>query len=40
MTGRFHGLPSEPVEYTVIVTAADKENAKGLGIFKLIIREK
>jgi hypothetical protein len=39
-TGRFHGLPPEPGEYTVIVAAADRENAKGMGVFKLGIREK
>ena len=39
LTGRFHGLPSEPAEYTVIVTAADMENAIGLGVFKLTINE-
>ncbi len=39
LTGRFQGLPSEPAEYTVIVSAADKENAIGLGVFKLTIEE-
>ncbi len=39
LTGKFKGLPSEPAEYTIIVTAADKVNAVGLGVFKLTIQE-
>ena len=39
LTGRFYGSPSEPAEYTVIVSAADKENAIGLGVFKLTVKE-
>jgi len=40
ITGRFSGMSAEPSEYTIIVVAADRENAKGLGVFKLIIRDK
>ena len=40
ITGRFSGTPAEPAEFTIIVTAADKENAKGLGVFKLTISDK
>jgi len=39
-TGRFSGTPAEPAECTIIVTAADKENAKGVGVFTLTIRDK
>lgn len=38
--GNFSGTPTEPGEFTIIVTAADKENAIGLGVFKLTIRGK
>ncbi len=38
ISGRFSGIPAETAEYTVIVIAADKENAKGFGIVKLTIR--
>lgn len=38
ITGRFFGSPSEAAEYTVIVTATDKKNAMGLGVFKLTIK--
>ncbi len=40
ITGRFSGTPAEPTECSIIVTAADKENAKGLGVFKLTVRDK
>jgi len=40
LTGRFLGLPPEPAEFTVIVSAADKENANGLAVFKISIKEK
>lgn len=38
ITGRFYGSPSEAAEYTVMVSATDKENATGLGVFKLTIK--
>lgn len=38
LTGKFYGSPFEPAEYIVIVTAADKEKATGLGFFKLTIK--
>lgn len=40
LTGKLYGSPSEPAEYTLLITAADKENAKGFGVFMLTIREK
>lgn len=39
-TGRFSGMPTEPSEYTIIIAAADRAYAKGLGVFKLTIRDK
>ena len=39
-TGRFSGTPAEPSEYTIIIAAADRAYAKGLGVFKLTIRDK
>ena len=40
ITGNFSGTPAEPGELTIIITAADKENAIGIGVFKLSIRGK
>jgi hypothetical protein len=39
-TRRFSGIPTETGEYTILLRSADKENATGLGLFKLIISEK
>lgn len=36
-TRTFSGTPAETAEYTIIVTAADKANAKGFGMLKLSV---
>ena len=39
ISGTFSGTPAEPGEFTLIITAADKENAKGFGVFNISIKE-
>ena len=38
ISGTFSGTPAEPGEFTLIITAADKEDAKGFGVFNLSIK--
>lgn len=39
-TKTYSGTPPEPVEYIILFSAADEENALGIGLFKILVTNK